>query len=424
MPVETTFYDLLGVPPNASDSQIKKGYRKMAREFHPDRNPNAGDKFKEISYAYEILSDPEKRKIYDKYGAERLKEGGGMGGGGFGAEDFFSTMFGMGGGGGFGGARRRQKGEDLVHALSVSLEDLYTGKTTKIRLRKNVICDECRGAGSKNPNAVQTCEGCRGRGIKVTLRQVGPGMVQQLQQQCPDCGGEGEVLREKDRCKKCKGRKVVQASKILEIYIDKGMKHKQKITFAGEGDQEPGVLPGDVIIILKQLEHPVFRREGANLFMEQEISLFEALCGFAYTIKHLDGRTLLVKSPPGGEVIKPGDVKVIPNEGMPIHRRPFDKGQLIIHFKVVFPERISPEEAHELAKILPVGRAPYVPRENGGRMDNGNGNGEMELEEVEEVHLENFDPAKMEEANQRQRREVYEEDEDEQHGPSVGCTQQ
>jgi len=164
--------------------------------------------------------------------------------------------------GGGGGRRRQRRGEDLVHPLEVTLEDLYNGKTTKLALRKNVICSVCEGfvlfpasslppycgwdgwsitdnrKGGKNLDSVKTCEACKGSGVKITLRQLGPGMVQQLQSVCSKCRGQGEVIKEKDRCKKCRGNKVVQEKKALEIFVDKGMTNKQKIVFTGEGDQE------------------------------------------------------------------------------------------------------------------------------------------------------------------------------------------
>ncbi|KAL6079652.1 DnaJ (Hsp40), subfamily A, member 4 [Balamuthia mandrillaris] len=404
MPKETRFYELLGVGPEASPADIKKGYRKMAMEFHPDRNPDAGDKFKEISMAYEVLSDPEKKQVYDRYGEEGIKEGGG--GGYASAEDLFSTLFGGGGffgGGGGGGRRRPRKGEDLVHVVDVTLEDLYNGKTTKFNLRKNVVCSKCNGKGGMNPDAVKTCGTCKGRGIKVTLRQIGPGMVQQLQSKCPDCRGEGEIIQDKDRCKRCEGAKVVEEKKTLEVFIDKGMQHKQKLVFSGEGDQEPDVAPGDVILVLNEHDHSTFKRDGADLFMEHELTLLEALCGFAFPITHLDGRVLLVKSRPG-EIIKPGDVKEIPGEGMPQYKRPFDKGLLVIKFSIKFPESIDPEHAKLLNTILP------KPSPQKG----------ADLKEAEEVHLQEFGSTQRQSYN---RREAYEADEDE--GSSgIGCAQQ
>jgi DnaJ family protein A protein 2 len=413
MPKETRLYELLGVGPEASDAEIKKGYYKMAKEFHPDRNPEAGDKFKEISFAYEVLSDSEKRQVYDRHGEERLKEGGG-GGPGFGsAEDLFSSIFGGGGGGFFGmggggGRRRQRRGEDLVHPLEVTLEDLYNGKSTKLALRKNVICSVCSGKGGKNPDSVKACDGCKGSGVKVTLRQLGPGMVQQLQSVCTKCRGQGEVIKEKDRCKKCRGNKVVQEKKVLEIFVDKGMRHKQKIVFTGEGDQEPDVIPGDVIIVLQEAEHARFKRNEADLLVEQEISLFEALCGFEFVLTHLDGRTLLIKSNPG-EIIKPGDVKEIAGEGMPMWKQPFDKGLLIIKFNVKFPESVSPDAAKLLEKVLP---APEpLPT--------------LRMGEFEDVYLQDYGTAERASGNhgRSNRREAYDEDED--HGGSrLDCTQQ
>eukprot|EP01090_Pellita_catalonica_P022155 TRINITY_DN84_c0_g1_i1.p1 TRINITY_DN84_c0_g1~~TRINITY_DN84_c0_g1_i1.p1 ORF type:complete len:393 (+),score=70.97 TRINITY_DN84_c0_g1_i1:140-1318(+) len=336
---ETKFYDLLGVDSGADASQLKKAYYKQARKYHPDKNPNAGDKFKEISMAYEILSDPEKREIYDRYG------------------DFFGSVFEnfFGGGGGHRHGRRRQRtAENLVHHMKVSLEDVYNGKSSKLSLRKNVICTQCKGKGGMKPDSVRKCPECNGAGATISLRQIGPGMIQQLQSVCKQCRGVGQVIKEKDRCKKCKGRKVVQEKKVLEVFVDKGMKHKQKIVFRGEGDQEPDAQPGDVIIVLELEEHDRFLRRGEDLIIEKDITLYEALCGFKFTIKHLDGRVLVVSSTEG-EVIKPGEVKEIVGEGMPTYKRPFDKGAFIIKFNVVFPEKVSTEQAELLAKVLPKG---------------------------------------------------------------------
>jgi len=241
--------------------------------------------------------------------------------------------------------------------------------------------------------------------VKVTLRQVGPGMVQQLQTECPKCRGMGEIIKDKDRCKKCNGNKVTQEKKVLEIFSEKGHTHKQKLVFSGEGDQEPNVIPGDVIIVLNQEPHKIFRRDNADLFMEKEINLYEALCGFTFSITHLDGRVLLVKSNPG-EIIKPGDVKEIPNEGMPIHRRPFDKGVLVIKFGIKFPDTIAPDNYSLLAKVLP----EPAPLEG------------INMENVEEVSLQDYGIAQS--ANpSRGRKEVYEE-EDGGHPQGMGCTQQ
>lgn len=361
MVVETKFYDILGVAPTASDAELKKAYRKLALKYHPDKNPDAGDKFKELSHAYEILSDEQKRSIYDQYGEEGLSAQGGPGGGhGMNAEDIFSQLFGGGGGmgGGFfggGGGRRGpqgpRRGKDMVHQLQVSLEDFYLGKTSKLALQKNVLCAKCEGKGGKE-GAVQMCRGCNGQGARIMMRQMGP-VIQQFQQQCPDCQGQGEIINEKDRCKQCLGKKIMSDRKILEIHIDRGMRGGQKITFSGEGDQSPGIIPGDIIILLDEKPHPRFTRKGDDLYYEAKIDLLTALAGGQFAVPHLDDRVLLVSVIPG-EAIQPDMIKAVPNEGMPIQRVD-NKGHLYIKFTVDFPKSnwTDADSLKKLESILP-----------------------------------------------------------------------
>lgn len=228
-------------------------------------------------------------------------------------QDLFSQLFGgggFGGGGGFfgggGGGSRNQgprKTKDLVHRVHVTLEDLYKGKTTKLALTRNVICTKCKGKGGKE-GAVRTCHSCSGRGIKVTLRQMGP-MIQQIQSACDDCNGLGEVINAKDRCTSCKGKKVLPEKKFLEVHIDKGMKGGQTVQFRGESDQSPTAEPGDVVIVIEEKAHERFKRQENDLIIEVEIDLLSALAGGQFAIKHLDERVLMVKLEPG-EVIKNG----------------------------------------------------------------------------------------------------------------------
>ncbi|XP_063951808.1 dnaJ homolog subfamily A member 2-like [Lytechinus pictus] len=414
---DTKLYDLLGVSPNVESNELKKAYRKLAKQYHPDKNPEYGEKFKDISFAYEVLSDPEKRETYDHYGLEGLKEGRGGGGGG-GMEDIFSSFFGdniFGGGGHpFGGGRgsrrpgrRRMKGEDTMHQHKVSLEDLYNGKVAKLQLSKNVICTSCGGVGGK-PGAMQPCRTCHGRGIKVTIRPLGPGMVQQMQSTCPDCRGEGERINEKDRCKKCNGMKVNKESKILEVHVDKGMREGQKITFRGEGDQQPDVESGDVIIVLVEKEHNQFKRVGSDLYMEHTIGITEALCGVQFSLTHLDDRKILIKYPPG-KVIQPGCKRVVEGEGMPLYRNPFEKGNLIIKFNIEFPQNnfTSEEKLKELELLLPSRPETVTPSEDS-----------------EEVTMLDFEQSN---STGNSREAYHEDDEDDDHpggGPSVQCAHQ
>ncbi|KAG1142193.1 hypothetical protein G6F37_002285 [Rhizopus arrhizus] len=407
MVAETKYYDILGVSPSASESELKKAYRKLALKYHPDKNPDAGDQFKEISHAYEILSDPEKREVYDQYGEEGLNGQGGMGG--MNAEDLFSQLFG-GGGGFFGGGGRRgpqgpRRGKDMMHQLKVNLEDLYLGKTSKLALQKNTLCSKCDGKGGKE-GAVQSCRGCNGQGIRIMMRQMGP-MIQQVQQACPECRGTGEVISEKDRCTQCLGKKIVSDRKILEVRIERGMRDGQKITFSGEGDQAPGVIPGDIIIVLDEKPHPHFSRKGEDLVYEAKIDLLTALAGGQFAIPHLDDRVLMVSVLPG-EAIQPDMVKVIPNEGMPMHRIE-SRGHLFVKFTVEFPQSnwTDQDTIKQLEAILPP--RPTLPTFSDKHVD-----------DVVLVDAEGY------QGRNNASHSAYNDDEDEDHhhGPGVQCAQQ
>eukprot|EP00494_Astrolonche_serrata_P031635 UN31904 len=191
------------------------------------------------------------------------------------------------------------------------------------------------------------CPGCQGSGMKVTIRQLGPSMIQQMQQACNDCKGTGESINDKDRCPGCKGEKVLQEKKVLEVHVEKGMQHNQKITFPGEADEAPDTVTGDIVFVVQQKEHPKFKRKGDDLFYEHTISLTEALCGFQLVLTHLDNRQLLIKSNPG-EIVKPDSFKAISDEGMPMYQRPFMKGKLYIHFTVEFPDSLAPDQCKAL----------------------------------------------------------------------------
>uniref|UniRef100_A0A3B4YV44 DnaJ heat shock protein family (Hsp40) member A4 n=1 Tax=Seriola lalandi dorsalis TaxID=1841481 RepID=A0A3B4YV44_SERLL len=355
---ETGFYDLLGVSPTASPEEIKKAYRKLALKYHPDKNPSEGERFKLISQAYDVLSDPKKRDLYDEGGEQ--------------VYNVYSNIY------------------NLYITLMLHVLD-----SRRMSFLNDIILFITGYGGKKG--ALEKCSNCKGRGVQVKVQQIGPGMIQQIQSMCSDCQGQGEKFNSKDRCKSCNGHKVERKKKILEVHIDKGMKDGQKITFHGEGDQEPGLEPGDVIIVLDQKEHPVFQRQEDNLIMKMNIKLVEALCGFKQTVQTLDNRTLVINSNPG-EVIKHTAVRCVQNEGMPVYRDPCDKGQLIIHFQVEFPEKdwLPEHLMYQLERLLP-------PRED-----------VMITDEMEEVDLCEVDVRTQQRDYSR---EAYEEDEE---GPREG----
>lgn len=230
------------------------------------------------------------------------------------AEDIFSQFFGGGGGGfgglggmfGGGGGMRAPQGppkvKTIMHKHRVSLEDIYRGKVSKLALQRSIICKTCDGRGGKE-GAVKKCTGCDGVGVKLMMRQMGP-MIQRFQTACPDCSGEGEIIRERDRCKACMGKKTLTERKILHVPVDKGVKNGQRIDFPREGDQVPGAEPGDVIFEIEQKPHERFQRKDDDLFYHAEIDLLTALAGGSIYIEHLDDRWLKVDIVPG-EVIAP-----------------------------------------------------------------------------------------------------------------------
>jgi len=339
-------YETLGVEKNATKSEIKKAYHKQAKIHHPDRGGDA-EKFKEVQAAYEVLSNDDKREVYDKYGLDGLKDGpGGMGG----AHDIFE-MFGMGGG------RRKQQSQGakktkaMGKEIEVKLDEIYNGKVVKLPFKRRVCCEVCEGKGGKN---IKTCTDCKGQGYKIKTQMIGPGMMTQSQVPCNICRTEGKIYDKKDICKACNGEKIKDNEKILEVPVEKGIPDGKDILFAGEGNEMPGAMAGDLHVIIKTKKHPIFERKGADLFMNKKISLLEALCGVNFKIKHLDGTDVVVCSAPS-DVICSGEMKVIQGKGMPFYQDSMSYGNLFIKFDVEFPKpgSLKPDAVENLKKVLP-----------------------------------------------------------------------
>ncbi len=339
--VDTTkYYKILGVDKNASKDEIKKAYRNLVRTKHPDKG-GSEEEFQNIQLAYDTLSDENKRKVYDEYGEEGLKEGM------TGEEptDIFDLFTG-------GGKRNvKRKTKSVLQAMEVSLEDIFMGKEKYLEIKRYRICKKCKGNGSKDPNANTKCPGCNGKRVKLVVQRMG-NTILQSQQTCPDCRGEGYIIKNEDKCPTCKGQKVNQESKTLKIMLDKGAPDGKRYTFEGESDEMPGYDPGDVIIEIRIKKHPVFERTGADLTMKADISLLEALTGFQLLINHLDGRHVLINSKKG-EIIKPGVIKTVKECGMPFFDHPTRFGNLYIKFNIHFPKSLKEDQKEALFELFP-----------------------------------------------------------------------
>jgi DnaJ family protein A protein 2 len=340
--VDTTkYYKILGVDKNASKDEIKKAYRTLVRTKHPDKG-GSEQEFQEIQLAYDTLSDENKRKVYDEYGEEGIKEGMT----GEEPRDIFDLFT-----GGRGGKNVKRKTKSVLQEMVVSLEDIFVGKEKYLEIKRYRICKKCRGNGSKDPNANTKCPGCNGKRVKLVVQRMG-NTILQSQQTCPDCRGEGYIIKNEDKCEACNGQKVNQESKMLKILLDKGAPDGKRYTFEGESDEMPGYDPGDVIIEIRIKKHDVFERSGADLTMKADISLLEALTGFQLLITHLDGRKVLINSKKG-EIIKPGMMKTVKECGMPFYDHPTRFGNLYIRFNVHFPKSLKEAQKDALQHLFP-----------------------------------------------------------------------
>jgi len=261
-------------------------------------------------------------------------------------------MFGGGPGGRGRGPQGPRRGENVVHRLKVSLEELYRGATRKLSLQRNVKCSPCAGVGTKSGRRYP-CEACGGSGIQVSMRPLGPGMMQQIQHACGSCRQTGVAVPASDKCASCSGRGLVPEKKVFEVHVEPGHRHGSKIVLRGEaGCPDPSVLPGDVVFVLEQKPHALFKRIGTDLVMDRRIKLAQALTGTSFDVPTLEeGRAVRVRHA-AGTVVKPDTWMRVADEGMPTHGRPYEKGNLYIHYTVEFPDSVSLEQVRALREIL------------------------------------------------------------------------
>lgn len=319
-----SYYDILQVPKGASDDQIKRSYRKLALKYHPDKNQgneDANKKFAEINNAYEVLSNSEKRSIYDRYGEDGLKQhaaGGGGGGGGMDINDIFKSFF--------GGGREQEeeervaKGDDVIVDLDATLEDLYMGGSLKVWREKNIL---------KPAPGKRSCN-CRN---EVYHRQIGPGMFQQMTEQV---------------CEQCPNVKYEREGNFITVDIEKGMQDGQEVVFYEEGEPIIDGEPGDLKFRIRTAPHDKFRREGNNLHATATITLAQALVGFEKTITHLDDHLVQIGTK---GITKPKEVRKFKGEGMPLHFSN-KKGDLYVTFEVLFPTSLTDEQKSKIKAIL------------------------------------------------------------------------
>jgi len=342
------YYEVLGVSRNASDSDLKKAYRRLAMKYHPDRNPGAEaeQKFKDAKEAYEVLSDPKKRSAYDQFGHAGVDASAGFGGpGDFGAgsfSDIFGDVFGdiFGSGARGGGGRRVHRGADLRYDLSLNLEDAVAGKEVKIRFPTSVECQFCGGTGAKPGTSAKTCPTCSGVG-QVRMQQ---GFFS-IQQTCPQCRGAGTVIEE--YCGHCRGKGKIQEQKTLSVKVPAGVDTGDRIRLSGEGEAgEKGGPPGDLYVQVRVKEHPIFTREDNHLFCEVPIGFVTAALGGELQVPTLNGKVML-KIPPGtqtGKMFRMRGKGVKPVRGGAV-------GDLICRVKVETPVNLTERQKDLLREL-------------------------------------------------------------------------
>ncbi len=354
------FYEILGVDKGADAAVIKKAYRKVAIKFHPDKNPDdpsAEDKFKEAAEAYEVLSDDNKRARYDQYGHAGMggaAGGGGGFGGGMNMEDIFSNfgdVFGGGGGGGFGdffggggGRARQRKGSNLRIKLKLTLEEIANGADKKVKVKRQASCSSCNGTGAKNGTAMKSCGTCHGSGqVKKVVNTMLGQMVSSST--CPNCGGKGEIIEEK--CNTCHGDGVTLEEDVIELKIPAGVQDGMQLAVQGKGNMPPGGgVPGDLLVVIEEIEHEELVREGNNVLFELYISFSDAALGAPVEVPTISGRAKINIKPgtQSGSILRLRGKGVKDING-------YGKGDLLVHVNVWVPKGLSKQERETVEQL-------------------------------------------------------------------------
>ena len=364
MSTKRDYYEVLGVEKTASEAEIKKAYRKLAIQYHPDKNPGdkeAEEKFKEAAEAYSVLSDKDKRARYDQFGHAGM---GGAAGGGFSdfgdfdLNDIFSSVFGhgfsgFGGFGGFGGgsgraSQRKFRGSDLRVKVKMSLKDVSTGVEKKFKLKKYVVCEHCHGTGAEGDGATETCPTCHGTGSVTRTQQSIFGMMQ-TQSVCPQCNGEGKII--KNKCKHCSGEGIEYGEEVVEVKIPAGVAEGMQLTVNGKGNagKRNGV-PGDLLVVIEEEAHPDLIRDENDLIYNLLLSVPTAALGAAVEIPTIDSK-VKVKIEPGTQ---PGKVLRLRGKGLPsVNSYGYSNGtgDLLVNVSVYIPETLSKEEKQAMEKM-------------------------------------------------------------------------
>lgn len=360
--MKADFYETLGVQRGADEKELKAAFRKLAMQFHPDRNP--GDKacehrFKEIGEAYETLKDPQKRAAYDRFGHAAFENGGmgnghGFGGGGF--SDIFEDIFGeMMGGRQRRSSSGRERGADLRYNMEILLEEAYTGKTAQIRVPASISCAECSGTGAKPGTQPVICTMCAGHG-KVRASQ---GFFS-IERTCPQCQGRGQMI--KDPCPKCAGQGRVTEERSLSVNIPAGIEDGTRIRLANEGEAGlRGGPPGDLYIFLSVKPHEFFQRDGADLYCKVPISMTTAALGGSFEVATLDGTQTRVKVPEGTQSGRQFRLK---GKGMPVLRQP-NIGDLYIQTVVETPQNLTKRQRELLEEFEQLSSKENSPQSSG-----------------------------------------------------------